>query len=84
MPANRYIQYVSVLEPELQQQHAPQLKDEAESLLRVKLRDEIKDVEQAYDKTNQELKEVDESLTEIRAKLEEERDNLAEATMARE
>ena len=70
MPANRYIQYVSVLEPELEAQHKPQFKDEAESLLRVRLRDEIKDIGQAYDKTNQELKEVDESLPGIKDSVE--------------
>ena len=47
VPKNRYIQYVSVLEPELDRQYKPQLRDEAESLLRGKLRDEIKDIDQA-------------------------------------
>ena len=84
MPANRYIHYVSVLEPDLQEQYAPQLKDEAESLLRVRLRDEIKDIGQAYDKTKQELKDVDESLAEIRNKLDRKGDNLAEAKTARD
>ena len=70
---------MSFLESELEDQYKPQLKDEAETLLRAKYRDEIKDIERAYDKTNRELKEVDESLAEVRDKLKAEEDKHAEA-----
>ena len=81
MPKNRYIQYATALEPELRSQYAPQLKDEAETLLRVKYRDEIQDNKDVYDKIQKEISVVDEKISDIDKQLEKERDNLADARL---
>jgi hypothetical protein len=81
VPKNRYIQYVSALEPELAREYKPQLRDEAESLLRAKLRDEIKDIEQAIINTKKELEPVVETVSDIEKKISEEQENLADARL---
>ena len=72
---------MSASEPELDRQYKPQLRDEAESLLRAKLRDEIKDIDQAIMNTKKELEPVEESVSDIEKKIKEEQENLADARL---